>query len=244
MSIFLPKMGLNRHFPRAILYGPSEFAGLQLRDLYVEQGIARIMTTLQHIHNNTEVGKMLQIAFHNLQLEAGTEHFLFNDTVTPIPYITKCWATEMRNFMRQFQLRFQFSEEWNFYKSRKNDAFLMDRFRQGARYSANELINLNAVRIHLQVAVISDIASADGTSIHPQAYAGIPITSRQSIWSAWPRKPMVTGRKTGSAMANGLEKKLIVTAKQGCVSTTSQSKAPAASWRVVVSPKPNMVFLL
>jgi hypothetical protein len=126
MSIFLPKIGLNRHFSKTVLNGPREFGGLQFRDLYVEQGIGRIMTLLKHVYNKTEVGKMILIKLHSLQLEAGSEHLLLTDTTTPLPYVTKCWLTEIRRFMRQLQIRLQCTENWNCYKSRKYDAFLMD----------------------------------------------------------------------------------------------------------------------
>jgi hypothetical protein len=36
-SALLPKLGINRHMPRALLQGPRKFAGLELVDLEAEQ---------------------------------------------------------------------------------------------------------------------------------------------------------------------------------------------------------------
>ena len=35
---FLTKMGINKNFPRAVAFGPSEFGGLALFDLHTKQG--------------------------------------------------------------------------------------------------------------------------------------------------------------------------------------------------------------
>jgi hypothetical protein len=129
MSIFLPKMGINRHFPKAIVYGPPELGGLQLRDLFVEQGISRIMVIPSNVYNETELGRMIMIEIQSLQMEAGTHSLLLTDTLTPVPYLTKCWISETRSFMQKYQIQLHFANNWNFHLSRHRDAYLMDIFR-------------------------------------------------------------------------------------------------------------------
>lgn len=136
--------------------------GLDLHDLRVEQGVACVLLFMRHVYNDTETGKMLLIALKYLQMEAGTEAQILRDTVTPLGYITQCWLTVMRNFMGQHQMNLQLTNSWNFFLSRANDAFLMDIFQQSKSYSMLDLKNLNAVRMYLQVATVSDISTAEG----------------------------------------------------------------------------------
>jgi len=44
ISAILDKLGINRHFPRRVAFGPKELCGLSLLDLSVEQGIRQIST--------------------------------------------------------------------------------------------------------------------------------------------------------------------------------------------------------
>ena len=50
---------------------------------------------------------------------------------------------------------------------------------------------LNAVRLHLQVATLSDIVTADGVRIDPEALIATPSTSRKSTLN-WIRQPTIT----------------------------------------------------
>ena len=38
----LPKCGYNRNTPNAIVYGPSEYGGIEMRSHHIEQGIAQL----------------------------------------------------------------------------------------------------------------------------------------------------------------------------------------------------------
>lgn len=45
----LPAMGLNRHMPLEIVFGPKELGGLGLRHLRAEQGTAKSIALLKHV---------------------------------------------------------------------------------------------------------------------------------------------------------------------------------------------------
>jgi hypothetical protein len=96
--------------------------------------------------------------------------------------------------MRYFQIQLTLANNWNFYLSRRNDAFLMDIFRYSGDFSDADLRNLNAVRMYLQVATISDIASADGRQVTTEAYRAQKSTERQSKWN-WIRQPVITTKQ-------------------------------------------------
>ncbi len=67
----------------------------------------------------------------------------------------------------------------------------MDKFRASGIFSSTELHNLNLVRMHLQVATLSDITSADGRYIDSKAFGALQLDSRVSPL-LWPRQPSIT----------------------------------------------------
>ena len=88
------------------------------------------------------------------------------------------------------------TKAWNFNIARNNDKFLMDIFRRSGSFSATDLKHLNAVRLYLRVATLSDITTADGTSIDCRAFLGQPLLTRTSPFS-WPRQPVITTHQQG-----------------------------------------------
>jgi hypothetical protein len=188
---FLQKMGFNRNFPRAVAVGPRDMGGLALRNLPIEQGIARIINILKHVYNRTETGKLILIALNFLQRDAGTAQHLLVDPIPRLTYLSQCWLSALRDFLRMHQTQLHIREAWNFRESRVNDVFLMDTFRKSSMFSNTELYNLNLVRIFLNVATLSDITSADGNSIDRHAFQASKLPNRTSHY-LWPRQPEIT----------------------------------------------------
>ena len=48
LNAALPKMGLNRHFPRDVLFGSKDFQGLGIPHLYTLQSIKHIQDIIHH----------------------------------------------------------------------------------------------------------------------------------------------------------------------------------------------------
>jgi hypothetical protein len=134
---------------------------------------------------------MIRIALDNLQMEAGTSDNLLYDPTPSLPYISHSWLTTIRDFLRENQLQLQIDNPWNFTRSRKNDLFLMDTFRMSGLFSTGDMKNLNAVRLHLQVATLSDVVTANGKYLDSDYLAGRVSRQRQSPLS-WIRQPEIT----------------------------------------------------
>ena len=178
-STFLSRMGFNRHFPWAATYGPLDFGVLAFQDLSTEQGVMQIKTILENFYHGTEIGKMIMVSsLHTLQMEAGISALILTNLSQDIPYLTNCWLTSLRRFLHihNISLEFadawnhnltrhqEFADAWNHNLTRHQDSFIMDKF-SATKYSISELRNLNAVRLHLQVATVAKISTADGVSI-------------------------------------------------------------------------------
>jgi hypothetical protein len=188
---FLQKLGFNKHFARAVVFGPQEMGGLAMRDLAVEQGIAQIMSMMEHLYHKTETGRLIKISLATLQMEAGTEGPLLKQTLPSLTYISHCWLSSIRDFLRAHQLQLEIAHAWNFSLTRVGDRFLMDEFRLSGFFSSTDLRNLNAVRLYLQVATLADIATADGINIDANAFWAVPSPHRVSTL-LWIRQPEVT----------------------------------------------------
>ena len=141
-SSFLQRMGFNQNFPRAVVFGPISMGGLEFRDLYVEQGVARILLLLSHVYHRSMAGKMMRIAIDTLQMEAGTSELLLQETQPDLQYVTPCWITHTRDFLRDHQMHLTLASQWNFTLACIHDEFLMDKFRTSGRFSAIELRHL------------------------------------------------------------------------------------------------------
>ena len=146
---------------------------------------------MSHVYHGTIPGTLITISLQTAQLEAGSTSLLLTDPTPFLPYLTDSWITSVRNFLRANQLSLQFSKNWNFRLARVNDQMIMDSFRHCNRFTPTDLLNVNAVRLFLQVSTLSDISSADGKTLLPHILLGEPSTTRTSSIN-WPRQPSVT----------------------------------------------------
>ena len=64
-------LGLNEHFPRAILHGPMELGGIGIPMKVSTTATQRINYFLYHVRQETTVGEQLEISLAYLQLEIG-----------------------------------------------------------------------------------------------------------------------------------------------------------------------------
>ena len=182
----LAKMGYNPNSPK-VVYGLRDLFGFGLHDYYVEQGIRQLSTLVGHICQESETGKMIRIELQWCQVQAGTATHLLTDTSPSIDYIETCWIMSIRDFLRTYNLRLDFSTAVLPVLQCARDEFIMDALRVRGQCTAIELQHLNACRLFLQVSRLSDIASADGLFLRRDALLG-SASSCYSSSTRWPRQ--------------------------------------------------------
>ena len=69
--LLLPKLGLNRNTPRAVIYGPACRGGRSILDLRLEQPSKHYKTNMGHIRRGDQAGSALLTTLHDTQLESG-----------------------------------------------------------------------------------------------------------------------------------------------------------------------------
>lgn len=163
MLAFLPAMGFERTFPRAVVFGPVMFGGLNLCNLYTETCIAKVGSVISHIRKSTGLGKLMVINSNWLQLHAGLLESIFINTV-PLPYLKQNWLLHMREFLWHTKSHICVPELWVPKLRRRNDCTLMEKF-SSLSIGTDVLRIVNNWRLHFRVILLSDIVTADGLRI-------------------------------------------------------------------------------
>jgi hypothetical protein len=86
--LLLPKIGLNRHIPRAVVYGPLFRGGLGLVNLEEQQIIQHFHAFQGHLRRNDDIGKSIRIQLSTHQLEIGCGEFFLNTLPSQFNYGT------------------------------------------------------------------------------------------------------------------------------------------------------------
>ena len=86
INAILPKMGYNRHMPRAVIFGPTTYGGSGLADAKVEQAVHLIMDMITDIQRSTLVGKQFVFLIANYQRYLGTSIPFFSQNPDDFPY--------------------------------------------------------------------------------------------------------------------------------------------------------------
>ena len=68
---YLPKIGMNRKFPKVLLRGPQEYGGLGDPSYYTTQGYRQFQLLIGHVRNNDKVETMIRQEIELLQITAG-----------------------------------------------------------------------------------------------------------------------------------------------------------------------------
>jgi hypothetical protein len=71
MSMALQKMGFIGMTKRALVFGPEEYGGLRITDLWMEQGIQHVSLLIGHLRNGGEAGMLLVLRIEWMVLMIG-----------------------------------------------------------------------------------------------------------------------------------------------------------------------------
>jgi hypothetical protein len=175
-------LGLNEHFPRALIYGPSCYGGMQLPTTHASATIERINYFLYHIRTSSKIGKKLDISLAFLQLETGLlTPFLSSSYERYGAFAThtliKCiWA-----HTEPFGLYLQPDPKnyWLPSLQGTDDIAIMEDIQNF--FDSATCIKINRCRLYYQVITLYDLLTYDGTQIHPEYTSGNRPSSRVSV---------------------------------------------------------------
>jgi hypothetical protein len=121
----LPRMGFNRHFPRAVVYAPKHCGGLGLKHLVVEQGVAHVTSMMAQIRANAQLGQMFLVLIEAFQVSSGLITPILEDT-RPIQFIDSPWINTLRDFLHMISASILIPQLPQLHPLREHDRSIMD----------------------------------------------------------------------------------------------------------------------
>ena len=191
LILILPKLQINRNISRDILHGATKLGGMQIKHLFAEQAISQIKHIIGHIRKQDETGKLIQISMETQQLIAGTTEYFWNLPFEQYTYAQEpTLLTSLWRFFHCFRkkgekITIEFPSMWRPKLNRVNDASIMEEIvTKNPTLTTENLMDINACRLYLQVSMISEIVTADGKTI--ENWALTMLKSHRKSTLRWP----------------------------------------------------------
>ena len=181
----LSASGVSSKTPRAVVWGPLRYQGLDIRHLWTTQGVEHLLALLRHATRTTLTGQLLRTTLEELQLETGLSHSVLSYSYTDYGCLsTRSWIAATWQFLSDSHITVidPFSKPALVCD---NDCFLMEAFYSHG-YRGTDLKKLNLCCLHLQALRLSDICSANGKYLTDEATEVQPDLNRLTSYS-WPR---------------------------------------------------------
>jgi hypothetical protein len=193
VTAVLPRLGYNKHMPRAVVFATKSRGGIGLLNLPTEQGASQLQLLLTHIRAKSNLHDTIIILIETYQLITGTSKSPFVDT-SPRSYVSSPWIQSVQSFLSSINGTIYIPSITPITKNRVNDQLIMDLTTN--TFTKSELECINACRIFLQVNYLSEISNDAGSEILPEAVKGATDKHGQPlIWRiskskmTWPRQP-------------------------------------------------------
>jgi hypothetical protein len=153
-----------RFYATCSLTWSKKYSGLEVPDLYIEQGIAHITCLIGYsVTKKHSTGLLLRHSCEAFKLEMGCSGSIFS-----LPSSLAClampgWVSLTWLFAKQFNILIH-NYLPEFEAPRAADCLLIPTF-AGLGFASNQLVWLNQCRLYLRVSWLSKLCTADGTRI-------------------------------------------------------------------------------
>jgi hypothetical protein len=187
VNAILPKMGIARTAPRAVVFGTAQYGGLGLTHLMALQGHKCLQYLLGRLRCGDATGRLIQMLLEYTQLECGCRG---NPLAQEYKYysallINTNWITEVWEHLQTLKSKVEIDGLWKPSENRERDIVIMESLIASGRFTNKDLKEMNYCRIYLQVFYLSDITNIKVNKIAAWAGRGQKQTGRQSTWE-WP----------------------------------------------------------
>ena len=126
--LLLPKIGLNRHTLRAVVYAPYERGGLNFCALAHEQLVAQVKLMVGHVRRDDLLGRLYRVQMRVVQMELGIEKWFFRQNPFDYEYLTDTSKlVYMWKELRRYNINLYMDKEWTIPKQYQNDINIMDK---------------------------------------------------------------------------------------------------------------------
>lgn len=191
LEAILPKLHLNRHTPRAVLFAGPRYGGLGIPETYTDLGYGHLQYLVGHLKLGDDIGKLLTSIITHTQLQVGSTTPFFQ---LPYPnyakWIDHTWMTDCWKFSHRAKIEVDVESHWVPQLLRQGDIGLMD-MAMTFHLDPQQLRCINTCRLYLQVITVSDITTARGDRLLSSVMVGDrdPARSSNLLWPTVPRPP-------------------------------------------------------
>jgi len=123
----LPKLGINRHIKRNVIYGPYELDGLNFTDIKVEQLAQHVHRLIGNAHQGGNLGNLILMTINAYQIHLGTEQPFLSQDPELFPHhqlrATSC-ITYIWEELRAIQGHIQIPATWRPPKANDREAII------------------------------------------------------------------------------------------------------------------------
>ena len=196
---FLNKLKLNRHMPRAVIWGPRQYGGLDVMNIEVEQLVAHVHLLITSIRKGNETGKSMLMAMSMYQLTLGCQRPFWDidPEFYPIQSDEHLSMQYMWTKLRQVNATLYLPGMWRPVIQHQEDSAIIDDFVSIAKERRGTSSHLrgiqielaNACRLYLNVTLRSEITTEDGQHIAPWAFFGRRRNTRSELVYPFQPKP-------------------------------------------------------
>jgi hypothetical protein len=114
VNAILPKMGIARTAPRAVVFGTEQYGGLGLTHLAVLQGRTRLQYLLGHLCCGDAIGRIMKMLLGYTQLECGCRGNPLAQDYNNYSYllINTNWITEVWEHLQTCKPKVEIGDLW------------------------------------------------------------------------------------------------------------------------------------
>ena len=185
LQVCLPKAGVCRNFPRAVVFAPLNYQGLGIPHPFGCQVFKHIEMLLRHMSNRTKTGNYMEANLQAHQLETGTSFGILQQVYHNTAILASdTWIKRVWRELEELDIYVACDSPALLLRC-QDDALLVDLF-INLEVDQDELLWLNWCRMFLQVCTVSDLATADGRFIRRSMWDGVRDDCTRSPYQ-WPR---------------------------------------------------------
>ena len=104
-SVMLTKIGLNRHTPKAVMYGPMKLGGLNYPQFKTLQTAKSITYLLKQMRWNGDMAAAIRVNLEMTHLMSGVEAPILEQTDQPIDYLPESWVLTIQKRLKALKAK-------------------------------------------------------------------------------------------------------------------------------------------
>ena len=173
-NVILPKLKINRHTPRAMVYAPVDFGGMDIPSIATIQDQKGISHFVRHLQWGREISKDTRIVLSQVQLESGLVEPIMEQPSLELTYLEHGHIAHLRERLRVLGGGVWIDDTWTPQLQRARDQAIMDVFARVKCKGATKrkLFLANKVRMWLRVITVAELADEGGRVIPADRFAG------------------------------------------------------------------------